>query len=157
MGTSISGRGAMSYISFGTWGRGDEGDKILKCYTLTYLRSVSIFIKQYSDSMCFSSIFSFKLRNIPYLCEIDVRTLPRFGPHKNLFNSNLVSKLVSTAAEWIVLSFDTPYYTELPPYSPKTEIENWFNMFHRRCCSLYQLIQFYLFYNILFKYTHTNR
>ena len=23
----------MSYTTFGTWGRGDEGDKILKCYT----------------------------------------------------------------------------------------------------------------------------
>ena len=31
--------------------------------------------------------------------------LPPFGPHKNLLNSNLVSKLVSTPAEWIVLSF----------------------------------------------------
>ena len=51
--------------------------------------------------------------------------LPPFGPHKNLLNSDLVSKLVSTAAELIVLSFDTPYYTELPPYSPRTEIENW--------------------------------
>ena len=56
--------------------------------------------------MCFSSIFSWKLRIIPYLCEIDVRTLPPFGPHKK--------NLVSIAAEWIVLSFDTPYYTELP-------------------------------------------
>ena len=54
---------------------------------------------------------------------------------KKLLDSNLVSKLVSTAAEWIVLSFDTPYYTELPPYSQKTEIENWVNMCHRRCCS----------------------
>ena len=58
---------------------------------LTYLRSVLIFIKQYSDSMCFSSIFSLKLRIIPYLCEIDV---PPFGPNKNVINSNLVSKLV---------------------------------------------------------------
>ena len=70
---------------------------------------------------------------IAYLCEIDVRTV--FGAHKNLLNSNLVSKLVSTAAERIVLSFDTPYYTELPPYSPKTETENLVNMCHRRGCS----------------------
>ena len=49
--------------------------------------------------MCFSSVFSLKLRIIPYLCEIDVRTLPPFGPNKNLLNSNLVSKLVLTAAE----------------------------------------------------------
>ena len=25
--------GTLSYTTFGTWGRGDEGDKILKCYT----------------------------------------------------------------------------------------------------------------------------
>ena len=64
--------------------------------------------------------------------------LPPFGPHKNLLNSNLVSTLISTAAEWIILSFDTPYYTELPQYSPKTEIENWVNMCHRRGCSFYK-------------------
>ena len=46
----------MSYTTFGTVGRGDEGDKILKCYTCDFLRSVLIFIKQYSDSMCCSSI-----------------------------------------------------------------------------------------------------
>ena len=34
-------------------------------------------------------------------------------------------KLVSTAAEWIVLSFDTLYYTELPPYSLKTTGSIW--------------------------------
>ena len=51
--------GTMSYTTFGTRGEGgDEGDKISKCHTLTYLRSVLISIKQYSDSMCFSSIFS---------------------------------------------------------------------------------------------------
>ena len=33
MGTCISGGGAMSYTTFGTWGGGDEGDKILTCYT----------------------------------------------------------------------------------------------------------------------------
>ena len=62
-------------------------------------------------------------------------SLPPFGPHKNLLNWNLVSKLVSTTVELIVLSFDTPYYTELPSYSPKTEIENRVNMCHRRGCS----------------------
>ena len=36
-----------------------------------------------------------------------------------------MSKLVSTAAELIVLSFYNPYNTEVPPISPKTEIENW--------------------------------
>ena len=50
---------------------------------------------------------------------------------------NLVLKLISTVVEYIVLSFDTPYYTELPPYSPKTEIENRVNMGQRSGCSLY--------------------
>ena len=53
--------------------------------------------------------------------------------------TTLVSKFVSTAAEWIILSFDTPYYTEQPWYSPKTEIKNWVNMCHRRGCSFLQL------------------
>ena len=35
-----------------------------------------------------------------------------------------MSKLVSNAAAWIVLSFDTPYYTEHPHIlQNKTEIE----------------------------------
>ena len=29
----VSREGTMSDTTFGTWGRGDEGDKILKCYT----------------------------------------------------------------------------------------------------------------------------
>ena len=33
MGSCISGEGTMSYTTFGTWGMGDEGDKISKCYT----------------------------------------------------------------------------------------------------------------------------
>ena len=60
-------------------GGGGEGDKILKCYNTFDLFALSIiFIKQYSDSMCFSSISSLKLRIIPYLCEIDVRTPTSF-------------------------------------------------------------------------------
>ena len=43
---------------------------------------------------------------------------------KNLLNSNLVSKLESTASEWIVLSFDTHIIQDYPIYSQK-EIENW--------------------------------
>ena len=49
-----------------------------------------------------------------------------------LLNSNMVSKLISTATEWIVLSCDTPNYTKLPLYFPKTEIENWVNIYHKR-------------------------
>ena len=33
MSGGVGGR-VMSYTTFGTWGRGDEGDKILKCYTV---------------------------------------------------------------------------------------------------------------------------
>ena len=56
-------------------GKGDEDDtKLFFFLLLTYLRSVLKFIKQYNDSMCFSSIFSWKLRIIPYLFEIDIRT-----------------------------------------------------------------------------------
>ena len=42
---------------------GEGGMKVTRyknVILLTYLRSVLIFIKQYSDSMCFSSIFSLK-------------------------------------------------------------------------------------------------
>ena len=69
----LGGGGAMSYTTFGTWEGGWRWQDIH-----THLRSVLIFIKQYSDSMCFSSIFSLKLRIIPYLCEIDVRTPTSF-------------------------------------------------------------------------------
>ena len=72
------GGGAMSYTTFGTWGRGMKVTRYQNVILLTYLRSVLIFIKQYSDSMSFSSIFSLKLRLIPYLCEIDVRTPTSF-------------------------------------------------------------------------------
>ena len=46
---------------------GRRGVKVTRYYNiilLTYLRSELIFIKQYRDSMCFSSIFSLKLRII---------------------------------------------------------------------------------------------
>ena len=41
MGTCIPGRGTMSNTTFGTWGRVDEGDKILKFY-MFYLFSLNI-------------------------------------------------------------------------------------------------------------------
>ena len=48
-------------------GGGGEGDtKLFFFLLLTYLRPVLIFINPYSDSMSFSSIFSWKLRIIPY-------------------------------------------------------------------------------------------
>ena len=59
-------------------GGGWRWQDIKMLYFLTYLRSVLIFIKQYSDYMCFSSIFSLQLWIVPYLCEIDVRTPTSF-------------------------------------------------------------------------------
>ena len=57
----------MSYTTFGTWGR---GMKVTRNYCfLTYLGLVLIIIKQYSDSMCFQSIFSWKLRIIPQILD----------------------------------------------------------------------------------------
>ena len=58
----------------GGLGKGVEVTRNIYFLLLTYLRPVLIFIKQYSNSMCFSSIFSWKLRIIHYLCEIDVHT-----------------------------------------------------------------------------------
>ena len=56
------------------WEGGMKVTRYQNIILLTYLYSVLIFFKQYSNSMRFSSIFSLKLRIIPYLCEIDVRT-----------------------------------------------------------------------------------
>ena len=62
-----------------------------------------------------------------------------------VLHKNLVSKLGSTAAEWILPLFDTPYYIELPPYSTKKEIKNWVNSGNRRAdpwvrfCKLYNV------------------
>ena len=70
--------GTMSYTTFGTWGRGNEGDKILKCYTFDLFA-----IRINTVIPCVFFHFCLKLRIIPYLCEIDIRTLPSFGPHKN--------------------------------------------------------------------------
>ena len=52
----------MSYTTFGTWGKGDKGETILKYFLLTFLRSVLIFIKQCSDPMCFPSILAEKCK-----------------------------------------------------------------------------------------------
>ena len=74
MGSFIGG-GAMSYTTFGTFGRGGEGDKKYIFFTFD-LFTLSIYIHNtYSNSMRFSSIFNWKKKRIiPYLCEIDVRT-----------------------------------------------------------------------------------
>ena len=98
---------------------------------LGYLGSVLILIKQHGHSMCFSSIFSRKVQIILYLCEKVVRYPPHFGPYIILLNMNLVSKLVSVAAEYIVFTIITIYYTVVLPYFPKTDIENWVNIYHR--------------------------
>ena len=53
----MSGGGVQCHIRLLVLEEGwDEGNTTLKCYT--YIRSVLIFSKQYSDSMCFCSIFS---------------------------------------------------------------------------------------------------
>ena len=54
-GACISG-GTMPYTTFGTWGGGMKVTRYENVILLTNLRSVLIFIEQYSDSMCFSSI-----------------------------------------------------------------------------------------------------
>ena len=41
-GISYHGGGTMSYTTFGIWGRGDEGDNILKCYTFDFIIMFSI-------------------------------------------------------------------------------------------------------------------
>ena len=67
MGTCISRGGGQCHTQLLVLGEG--GMKVTRYQNvilLTYLRSVFIFIKQYSDSMCFSSIFSLKLRIVPY-------------------------------------------------------------------------------------------
>ena len=81
MGSCILGGGGNVIHDFWYLKKG-EGMKVTRNYFFPF-DLVLIFIKQYSDSMCVSSIFSWKLQIIPYLCEIDVRTLPPFGPHKN--------------------------------------------------------------------------
>ena len=57
----LGGGGDLWFYDLWYLGKG-EGVKVTKYLflTLTYLRSVLIFIKQYSDSMCFCSIFSWK-------------------------------------------------------------------------------------------------
>ena len=57
MGSCISGRGGGNVIhDFWYLGKEGEGEKIFfkNVILLTYVRSVLLFIKQYSDSMCFS-------------------------------------------------------------------------------------------------------
>ena len=62
MGSCISGGGGNINVIHDFWflGKGDEGyTKLLLFLLLTYLCSVFIFIKQYSDSLCF----------VPFLAE----------------------------------------------------------------------------------------
>ena len=82
--------------------------------------------------MCFLQFLAENYKSYLICVKTTYVPLPPFGHHKHLLNSNVVSNLISTAAESIVLSFDTPYYTKLTPYYPKTEIENWNNIDHSR-------------------------
>ena len=64
----------MLYTSFVSW---ERGVKVTRNYVFSFellIHLVLIFIKQYSDSMFFLPFFAAKLRIIPYLCEIDVRS-----------------------------------------------------------------------------------
>ena len=114
IGSFISGQGggAMSYTNIGTWEGGWRWHEIIIFFLLlTYWRSVFIFIKQYSDSMCFSSILA---ENYESYLIYGKKMMHPTSFWSSFIKLNLVSKLVSTAAEWIVLS-----------YSPKWEFENW--------------------------------
>ena len=113
MGSCIS-RGNNVHTRLWYLGKGEmKANKILKCYTFgLFTLSINIvFFFHFSWKITTQTLFMWNRRNTP---------LTIFGPHKNLSNSNLVSKL---AAEWIFLSFDTSYYTELPPYSQKRRLK----------------------------------
>ena len=57
MGSCISG-GTQCHTRLLVLGEGGEGDTNICVLLLIYLRTVLIFIKQYSGSMCFSSILA---------------------------------------------------------------------------------------------------
>ena len=81
------------------------------------------------------------------VCWIGLRTLwPHSNPVCRVINPLPPPTALSEVGNYgTVLSFDTPYHTELPPYSPKTEIENWVNMCHRREWSLMFTVHYSLF------------
>ena len=100
--------GATSYTIYSPWGRGMKVTRNLKKILLTYLRSVLIFIKQYTDSMSFSSIFSWKLRIIPYLCEIDVRIPTSFWSSLKFNNFEYSVKTYINCSRMQILGFSPP-------------------------------------------------
>ena len=75
----------------------DEGDTFF--YFELFTLNIYIIIKQYSDYMCFSSILAANYESYLIYVKKTYASLLSFGPHKNLLNSNPVSKFVSTAAE----------------------------------------------------------
>ena len=63
MGSCIS--GGMLYTTFGTLGKRDEVDRKLEHFNYDLITLNIKIHYHYSDSMCFSSIFVWKLRIIP--------------------------------------------------------------------------------------------
>ena len=87
-------------------GRGDKGEKYLIILLLTYLHTVIIFIIQYSDFMCFSSILAENYKAHFIYAKKTYAPLPPFGPHKHLLNSNVVSNLQN----WYQLQQNESFY-----------------------------------------------
>ena len=67
----------------------------------------------------FPSISSWKLPIIPYLCEIDVRNLPPFGPHKKFikFESGVITFIncnkMNSSIIWYPLLY-RKFYPHIP-------------------------------------------
>ena len=116
MWSCISGGGAMSYTTFGTWEWRWQDIKMLYFWLIYAQYKYSL---NNSVIPCVFSVLAENYESYLIYVKKTYAPLPPFGHHKNLWNPNLISKLVLTAAEWIFLSFDTPYHTELPPYSKK--------------------------------------
>ena len=77
----------MSCMTFCTWGRGMKVTIYQNDILFTYLCSVLIFIKKYSNSIVL--FFQFLAKNYEsYLTNVikAYTPLPHFVPHKNLFN-----------------------------------------------------------------------
>ena len=113
----------MLYKTFGTWGRGRGEWRWHEIILFNFLLIYAQYLWSLNNTVIPCVFLPFSAENYTsylFLCKTDVHTPTSFwSSYINLLNSNLVSKLASTAAEWIVLSFDINNYTELPPYFPK--------------------------------------